>query len=332
EPAAAPLASGHGPELAAEVAEPLLVRAVDLGRERARPDPGDVRLRDADHPVDPGRADADPRAGAAGDRRRRGDERVRAVVDVEQRRVRALEEHALAVAERPVDQQGGVGDVRAEALREALVAGGQLLELDRLDAVDALQPDVLLRQGDLDLLAQDLRVEEILDADPEPERLVGVRRADAAPGGADLELPEPALARLVDRQVPRHDHVGVARQPDELARQAAALEVVELLDQDARVDHAAGADHALPAADDPRREVAELEGLAGDDDRVAGVRPAVVAADEVGVARQQVDDLALALVPPLRADDDGAWHGVSMTRGPSGAPEEGQAPGARPSC
>jgi hypothetical protein len=24
--------------------------------------------------------------------------------------------------------------------------------------------------------------------------------------------------------------------------------------------------------------------------------------------REQVDDLALALVSPLRADDDGAWH------------------------
>jgi hypothetical protein len=62
-------------------------------------------------------------------------------------------------------------DESAQPLRVALVAGGQLLELERLDAVDALEPDVLLRERDLELLAQDLRVEQILDADPEPEAL-----------------------------------------------------------------------------------------------------------------------------------------------------------------
>ncbi len=45
-----------------------------------------------------------------------------------------------------------------------------------------------------------------------------------------------------------------------------------------------------------------------DDDRVPGVRPALVAADDISTLREQVDDLALALVTPLRADDDGRWH------------------------
>ena len=40
--------------------------------------------------------------------------------------------------------------------------------------------------------------------------------------------------------------------------------------------------------------------------------PAVVAADEIRVAGEQVDDLALALVAPLRADDHGRGHAGSM--------------------
>jgi hypothetical protein len=108
--------------------------------------------------------------------------------------------------------------------------------------------------------------------------------------------------------VPRHDQVRVARQADGLARDAAPLEVVELLDQHLRVDHAPGAEDARLAPEDPGRHEAELEGLAVGDDRVPRVRAALVAADDVRVLGEQVDDLALALVAPLRADDHGRGH------------------------
>ena len=74
------------------------------------------------------------------------------------------------------------------------------------------------------------------------------------------------------------------------------------------VDHAAGADHRGLARDDAARGLADLERLAAGDDGVPGVRPALVAADHIRALREQVDDLALALVAPLRADDDGRWH------------------------
>ena len=57
-----------------------------------------------------------PVARARRDRVRRGDERIRAVVEVEQRRLRALEQHVLAVVERAVDEQRDVADVRREPL------------------------------------------------------------------------------------------------------------------------------------------------------------------------------------------------------------------------
>src|SRR5918912_852894 len=79
-------------------------------------------------------------------------------------------------------------------------------------------------------------------------------------------------------------------------------EVVELLHEHLGIDDAAGADHAVLAAEDPGRDVAHLVGLSVGDDRVPRVRPAVVAADEVGMLGEQVDDLALAFVSPLSAD------------------------------
>jgi hypothetical protein len=93
-------------------------------------------------------------------------------------------------------------------------------------------------------------------------------------------------------------------------RTAPQLEVVELLDEDLRVDHATRAEDALLAPEDPGGHVPELVRLAVGDDRVTGVRPALVAAHDIGVLRQQVDDLALALVSPLSADDYGRWHVV----------------------
>ena len=82
---------------------------------------------------------------------------------------------------------------------------------------------------------------------------------------------------------------------------------VEELD-DLGIDDAAGADHAGLAGDDAARDLADLERLAARDDRVPRVRTALVAADDVRVLRQQVDDLALAFVTPLRADDHGRGH------------------------
>src|SRR5207248_6011024 len=169
---------------------------------------------------------------------------------------------------------------------------------------------------DLDLLAKDLRVEDVLDADPEPHCLVGVAGADAALRGADREVAEPPLARLVDREVPRHDQVGVAREVDLVGWMASSFELVELGDQHLGIDDATVADDTRLAADDPARQGPDLVRLVTDDDRVAGVRAALIAADDVGVLGEQVDDLALPLVAPLRAHDDSGGHVDEVCRRP----------------
>ena len=225
------------------------------------------------------------------------------------RPLRPLEEDALAVAKRAVDEERGVGDVGPEALRVPLVGVLHLLGVERIDLVDALQPHVLLPHRELDLLVQDLRVEQVLHADPDPGRLVGVGRADPAAGRPDLQVAELPLARAVERDVPRHDQVRVAGHEDEAGSGVAAtLQVVELVDHDLRVDDAPRADRRRLAGDDPRGDLPDLVRLAVDDDRVPGVRAALVAADEVRLLGEQVDDLALPLVAPLRTDDHGGRH------------------------
>ena len=184
-----------------------------------------------------------------------------------------------------------------------------LLRVERVDPIDALQPHVLLARGELDLLPQDLRVEEILDPDPDAGCLVGIRRPDPTTRRADLQLAQAPLAGAVQRNMPRHDQMRVARDEDEAVRPVpAGLELVELPDQHLRVDDAARADRAGDAGDDPRRDRPDLVRLAVDDDGVPRVRATLVAADEVGLLGEQVDDLALPLVAPLRADDHGRGH------------------------
>src|SRR6185295_16430452 len=71
-----------------------------------------------------------------------------------------------------------------------------------------------------------------------------------------------------------------------------------------RQDHAV-ADQALHVlVKDPRRDQRQHGLLAADDQRVPGVVTALEAGHRGGALGQQVDDLALALVAPLGADDD----------------------------
>ena len=74
------------------------------------------------------------------------------------------------------------------------------------------------------------------------------------------------------------------------------------------IEHDAVADHRRRAAHDPARQQRQLVGLVADDEGVAGIVAALEAHDHVGAAGEPVDDLALALVAPLRADDGDVAH------------------------
>ena len=177
-------------------------------------------------------------------------------------------------------------------------------------------------EGGPDLGPQDLLVEQVLDPDPEAQRLVGVAGPDPAPGGADRELPELDLSGGVEEHVVGHDQVRVGGHLEVADVDPAPLQPVDLFEQDGGVEHHPVADHAgLLGVEDPGGDQVELELLAVADDRVAGVVAALEADDHLGALGEQVRDLALPLVAPLGPDYDYSWHN-----------ERGIVPGIRRPC
>ncbi len=117
-PAAAPAAAGGGAELVAALDHPLADLVVQLGREGPGADPGRVGLGDPPDLVMSVGPTPAPTHGGAGDRVGGGDEGIGAVVEVEQGRLGALEDHRLAAVERVPAELRGVGDVGLEPVAE----------------------------------------------------------------------------------------------------------------------------------------------------------------------------------------------------------------------
>jgi len=184
---------------------------------------------------------------------------------------------------------------------------GHRVEVDLL--LERAQRLALGLQGGLDLLLEDPLVEQVLDADAQPRGLVGVAGADSALGGADRVLAQLLLALEVEHQVVGHDHVGVGGQLQPADVHAPLAQAVDLGGQYRRVDDDAVADDAqAPRVEDARGDQVELVRLATADDGVAGVVPTLEADDDVRTFGKEVDDLALALIAPLGAHDNGARH------------------------
>src|SRR5215472_12681164 len=309
EPAGAPGSAGGHAELAAGRAQPLAGRVVELSREGPGADPRGVGLDDADHLADVRRADAGADAGAARRRVGGGDERVRAVIHVKQRPLRAFQQHAGARVQRLADHQASVGDIGLEPLGITDELLRDPLGLDAAPVVDLSEELVLIPQGQLQLLRQDAGVEQVLDPDADAGHLVRVGGANAAPRGTDLGLAEEPLGHLVQCPVVRHDQVRVGTDQQPLAAYAARLDLVDLLKERGQVDDHAVADHRdAVAGQHTGRELVQGVLLIADDDRVTGVVAALVPDDVLDLVPEQVGGLALPLVTPLRTDYHDGGH------------------------
>ncbi len=187
--------------------------------------------------------------------------------------------------------------------------GDQRGAVDRRHAEAGAQR-IVVRQQPVELRPDLVQMREVADAQRPSAGLVLVRRADAAPGGADLAGAAGVLAQAVELAVQRQDQRAEFADLEVGRRDLDAL-AAQLLDLGLEmpgIEDDAVADHRQRAADDAAGQQAELVDLVADDQRVAGVVPALEADDDIGARRQPVDDLALALVAPLRADDDDVSH------------------------
>jgi len=261
--------------------------------------------------VDGLRRDAEPGRRAAGRRAGRGDEGIGAVVDVEEDPLGAFEEDLLAPRRPLVEELRDVPDVGHELLRPTRV----LLEHGLgVEGGQAEGPQDGILGGDVlgDLLPEHPEVGQVAGPDAQSGRLVLVGRADPAAGRPDLLLAAPVLRDPLGKRVPGHDQVRAPADGDPLRPDADALrfEIGGLLEKGRGREHEPVADDAESRRmEDARGDEVEDDLAAPDVDRVPGVMAPLITGDDIEGRGQQVDDLALAFVAPLSAENEEVGHG-----------------------
>jgi hypothetical protein len=236
------------------------------------------------------------------------------VIDVEQRPLRALEQNVAAALHLVVHEARRIGQVDAQSLAvaEIFLDGG--VERRQLAAV-RLEPVAHLVELMLEQRAQPRRALQVGHAHAATGDLGFVRRADAALGGAERRLA--GFAQPIDLAMQRQDHVRVGGDDEVtlVGEQAALLQRAQLLEQRLGIDHHAVAEDAAlaAAAQDARRDEPRHQLLPVDDERVARVGATAEAHHHVGELGVQVDDLALAFVAPLGADNHYVGHAAGKS-------------------
>ncbi len=226
------------------------------------------------------------------------------MIDIEHGALRALEQDAVAALARLVEKLPDGLDVGRDLRRDLAQLRKQLRAVDLIGA-HAAEQRVVMQQQRFDLRIQRGGIEQVADADGAARDLVLIGRADAAAGCADLARAARFFAQQVELAVQRQDERGVLGNRQDLRRHLDALpaQSLDLLQQGPGIHHHAVADDGELAAHQARGQQAQLVGLVADDEGMAGIVAALEAHHHVGAFRQPVDDLALALVAPLRADD-----------------------------
>ena len=157
-----------------------------------------------------------------------------------------------------------------------------------------------------ELGGEPLALEQVGDAHRAARDLVFVGRADAPTGGADGIGAARRFARRSSTMCEGRisGQVGDTRSRSNTGTPW-SMSICALAEQRLERDHHAVADEALHAlAHDARGNQRQHRLLAADDQRVPGVVPALEARHGARALGQQVDDLALAFIAPLGADDD----------------------------
>ncbi len=307
EPAHSPGPPGGRPILFAHLPDPLPGCIQQLGGHRAIADPGAKRLVNADGRAHPAGRDAGPGQRSTGRGRGRGHIGIGAEVQVEHAPLGPLQQDVVASVQRPLDQREDVPNERIEALPILGVRRQDLVAVHRGDPIEVLEQGVHhFPQNEVELLLQEAGLLQVPYPEADPADLVGIGRPNASPGGTQPVIAALPLLELVQDGVPGHDHVRPVRDDQVVDADPARLHLVHLLEQHARVEHHPVADDAGGARiQNPRWDQVEAKLLAATDHGMTGVVPALRADNHAGPLGQEVDDLPLALVPPLPADEDG---------------------------
>ena len=248
------------------------------------------------------------------------------MIHIEQHALRAFEQDALAFTPRGVERAPHRAREGEDGRRDLLERGNQRRPIHGQNA-EARAQRVMMREQPVELRAECVQMRQIAHADRAAARLVLIRRADAAPRGADLARAARILAQAVKFTVQRKNER--AKVGDfELFRcdlDALRAQPGDLFAERPRIEHDAVADHRTRAAHDPARQKAELVDLIADHERMPGIMAALEADHHIGAAREPIDDLALALIAPLGADHGDVGNRYMLLRWPANARGKGVA-------
>ena len=234
---------------------------------------------------------------------------------IEERALRALEEHPLACPPGVADEAPAVGSKGGQPLRCGGKLRGEGLD-GHLGAAQPAQRGVAIGHDGLKPVEETSGLEKVADADAAAADHVFVAGPDAAARGANLGVAARRLAPEVDVAVVGHDDVGIEVDAKLRGRHAdtACGQRIELTKEHIAVDdHAAGDDADLIGVQDARRQQVQnrlLRPVAPvDHQRVAGVVSALIPHDEVALLGKEVDHFALPFIAPLGTHYDTGWHG-----------------------
>ena len=219
------------------------------------------------------------------------------MIQIEHGALRAFEEHALAGADGIVEQDGGVAHQRPDAFGESFILGAHARVIVALEDAKRARDDFFFADERRKMFAEVFRIQQLGHANAAPPGLVLIDRADAARGGAD------AFQHFFHRAMSGQQHMRAIADA-KLARDgnAGGFERIDFAEQRGGIDHQAIADHGqFPRPQNAAGNQLQDEFLVADDYGMAGVVPALVARHEVETVGEQIDDLALAFISPLRS-------------------------------
>ena len=173
--------------------------------------------------------------------------------------------------------------------------------------VHAAAQGVVMVQDLGDAGAQGLFIGQVDNADGAAADLVLIRRTDTAAGRADGLAVIAVLAHGVQLAVDRQDQRGCLGNLHDFRGDGDALfgDAVDLGHEGPGIDDDTITDHGELAADHAGGQQGKLVDILADDERMAGIVTALEAGHHIGAVRQPVNQLALAFIAPLSADD---WH------------------------
>ncbi len=282
---------------------------VEFGRERTFANTGGVRLGNAENITDCCRTKTRTGSCLTGNRIGRGDERIGAVVVIEQCTLRTFEKNASASLTAFIENAPDLINVRQDLVgnRSQLFKNG--LNRDFFKTHAATQ-QVVMGEQTLNLWLQCFRLSQVDNADCTTANLVFVSRANTSLGRADLEAFSSAFAHSVKFAMNGENQRSVFRNAQHVRRDFDALtaQFLNFHDKMMRINHNTIADHAQLAAHKAGWQKRKLVADAIDDKRMTRVMTALIAHNHIGALGQPVHDLSLALIAPLRPDDNYIRH------------------------